>query len=74
VNPAFQKALSCGAINRAYGKSKMEKRSKLMLLAVILLILGAVIVVDAYVQNISVDYLIGLALAILGSIFWICAE
>jgi drug/metabolite transporter (DMT)-like permease len=52
----------------------MEKTSKRMLLAVVLLILGALFVVYAYVQNISIDYLIGFALAILGSIFWICAE
>jgi hypothetical protein len=74
VNPAFQKALSCGAINRTYGKSQMEKHSKRMLVAILLLIFGTLAVINAYVQNIPVDYLIGLALALLGSIFWICAE
>ena len=52
----------------------METGSKRMLVAVLLLIFGALFVIDAYVQNISIDYLIGLALALLGSILWICAE
>jgi drug/metabolite transporter (DMT)-like permease len=52
----------------------MEKHSKRMLVAILLLISATLTVIDAYVQNIPVDYLIGLALALLGSIFWICAE
>lgn len=55
------------------GKLLMENRRK-MLLAIPLLIVGALVIIGAYVQNVTLGYPIGLALALLGSIFWLLAE
>ncbi len=52
----------------------MERHGKILLLSLILLIAGAFVVVHAYAQDIVVCYPIGLALALLGSIFWLNAE
>ena len=51
----------------------MENRRK-MLLAISLLIVGALVIFGAYVQNVTLGYPIGLALALLGSIFWLLVE
>ena len=51
----------------------MENRRK-FLVALLLLTVGAVVVIGAYVQNIVIGYPIGVALALLGSIFWVNAE
>ncbi len=51
----------------------MDNRRK-MLLAIPLLILGALILMSAYLQNFDIGYPIGLALALLGAIFWLLVE
>ncbi len=44
------------------------------LLVVLLLIVGTLVFVDAFVQNITINYPNGLALSLLGFIFWNCSE
>lgn len=51
----------------------MENRKK-MLIAIPLLILGALVIISAYFQNIAIGYPVGLALGLLGSIFWLLVE
>jgi len=50
----------------------MENRRKL--LVAFLLVVGILVVVDAFVQNIVINYPNGLAISLLGFIFWVCAE
>ena len=45
-----------------------------MLLALLLLVAGALVVIQAYSQSVVVCYPIGLALALSGSLFWLNAE
>lgn len=52
----------------------MNRRGKILLLSLLLLIFGAIVVIEAYVQNVVVGYPVGFALALLGSIFWLNAE
>ena len=60
--------------NCSVGKLQMERRSKIVLLALILLIVSALVMIGSYVQNIVIGYPFSLALALLGSIFWVNAE
>jgi len=52
----------------------MERRGKILLVALLLLIFGALVVIEAYTLNVAVGYPIGFALALLGSILWLNAE
>jgi len=72
VNPPFQEKLKIKRSNLLW-RQEMENRKKI-LLAIPLLILGALVIISAYIQNIAVGYPVGLALGLLGSIFWLLAE
>ena len=50
------------------------ENGKKMLTAIPLLILGALVMISAYIQNIAIGYPVGLALGLLGSIFWLLVE
>jgi len=52
----------------------MERKSKFMLASLILLLIGALVMVEAFWQSIDVGYPVGLASALLGAIFWVNAE
>ncbi len=52
----------------------MERRGKILLLSLILLVIAVLVVIHAYTQNIVVGYPIGLSFALSGAIFWINAE
>ena len=64
---------SCTTIG-IYGILQMERRGKILLVALLLLIFGALVVIEAYALNVVVGYPIGFALALLGSILWLNAE
>ena len=53
---------------------QMERKSKFMLASLILLLIGALVMVEAFWQSIDVGYPVGLASALLGAIFWVNAE
>jgi len=72
VNPPFQEKLKIKRSNLLW-RQEMENRKKI-LLAIPLLILGALVIISAHIQNIAVGYPVGLALGLLGSIFWLLAE
>jgi hypothetical protein len=52
----------------------MERKSKFMSISLILLLVGALVMVEAFWQSIDVAYPIGFASALLGAIFWVNAE
>ena len=56
------------------GRLQMENRSKFVLLACILLLVAALVFVGSYRENIVVGYPVGLAIFLLGAIFWVNAE
>jgi len=49
-------------------------KNKRKLLVAFLLIVGIIVIGDAIVQNIAINYPNGLALSLLGGIIWVCAE
>jgi uncharacterized membrane protein HdeD (DUF308 family) len=52
----------------------MERKSKFMLAAIILLLLGGLVLIVALWQSFDVGYAIGLALSLSGAVSWINAE
>ena len=70
----FSKNINSCVTTGTYGNLQMERRGKIMLLALLLLIFGALVVIEAYTLNVAVGYPIGFALALLGSILWLNAE
>jgi hypothetical protein len=52
----------------------METKSKIMLLACILLVACATVLIAAYALNIEIGYVVAAALGLAGTVFWINAE
>ncbi len=53
---------------------KMKEKSRLTLLACILLIACAITLIAAYTLRIEVGYVVASALALTGTVFWVNAE
>jgi hypothetical protein len=53
---------------------KMKEKSRLMLLACILLIACAITLIAAYTLKIEVGYVVASALALTGTVFWVNAD
>ncbi len=49
-------------------------RNRRKLLVSILFVAGFIVMGHAFVQNVAINYTNGLALSLLGGIFWVCAE
>ncbi len=52
----------------------MERKSRIMLLACILLVACAVVVIASYLLQVEVGYLAALAMGLAGTVFWLNAE
>ncbi len=49
----------------------MERRSKFLMLACILLIICAIVLVSSYLLNIEIGYVVAGAMGLSASVFWI---
>jgi len=52
----------------------MERRGKILWLALFLLMVAALVMVGSYMLEIVVGYPVGAALSLLGACFWVNAE
>ena len=54
-----------------FGEFHLDRRGKIVLLALFLFVMGIMVTIGSFVQNIVVGYTLGLGFALLGSVFMV---